>query len=206
MNDNEAVQIKLENTDQQCPNNLSDGRNKIKIISAHCIFCTQRNTKYGKSLKLGETFECSHSILKKIREVRQEMNDNETNEMMIQVAKQIELMKEFESQYIEDDSGFSHLKPFKKCVESKKQQEKHYIKWLELELIKARGEQKPNQNVKQIIQSRLTELGADGLWNEAFQKGFDILALGEGSTWGTVKNCVPGYRDKDGKIHPDKEQ
>lgn len=58
-----------------------------------------------------------------------------------------------------------------------------------------------SENVKQIIQTHLTKIGADGLSDLCgcaceLKNATDCLKI--------VCNCVPGYKHPDGKIHPTK--
>lgn len=52
--------------------------------------------------------------------------------------KGLRIRKEFEKQYIEDDSGFSHYGPIEKEIAMEKIKENQYTKFLEIELIKVR--------------------------------------------------------------------
>jgi hypothetical protein len=65
-----------------------------------------------------------------------------------------------------------------------------------------------SETVKQLIQSRLAELGADGLHG----LNRDCVCTTKNLMYSCVDfkypptSCVPGYKHKDGKIHLEKEQ
>jgi hypothetical protein len=74
----------------------------------------------------------------------------------------------------------------------------------------SKGVPKMSETVKQIIQSRLTELGADGLCCDPkyyFRPEIGgCLNIQKVVCDRWIGDCVPGYRHKDGKIHPEKEE
>ena len=63
-----------------------------------------------------------------------------------------------------------------------------------------------SENVKQIIQSHLKEIGADGLYDKRFDIGIDVdRPKSRDTTTHLISlECVPGYKHPDGKIHPTK--